>query len=146
MKQRAKQLFQAHKILQAFVVTMTIAVVFHLSAIFITAFIKRDITYINPMEFLGLAAVFPNYRESAAAAVIGWLVIAGVFGTVLYLSVHYNVYLSLIKESKVGKRFTKKKPGDAFMPTHILNKEHTSQAPNSELPILSTSITGSNET
>ena len=104
MKIFQSELFR--KGIQALVITMSLAVIFHLCIVTITSIIKHDVSYLNPLDFLGLSIVFPQYRESHAAAAAGWLALTSLFFGVLYIGFHYHLYVSIIKESRVGQKLS----------------------------------------
>jgi hypothetical protein len=105
LKTRIFARFPARTLFQSLLTTIAIAATFHLFIVSIVAVIKRSISYINPLDFLGLSTVFPEYRTSRIAALGGWLILMGVFFGVLYVTIHYHLYLSIIQESKMHKRF-----------------------------------------
>lgn len=89
------------KIWQALLITMAIAATIHLCIVGLVALVKQSVSYINPLDFLGISYVIPQYRESSMAALIGWIILVSLFFGVLYASIHYQFYLSIIRESKV---------------------------------------------
>lgn len=96
----------AKKIWQTLLITLSLAACFHLIIATITAIIQQNLDYLNPLDFLGLSAIFPQYRTSAVAAAGGWAILVAVFLVIFYISLHYHLYLSIIRESKVGKKIT----------------------------------------
>ena len=127
MKYLSTDNIPTRKIVQAFLITMTVAVVFHLVVVSITAIIKRHISYLNPLDFLGLSIVWPQYRDSPVAAFSGWMVIFVIFGVTFYLTTHYHLYLALIRETKVGKKFTQ-----------VTNKLQSKSKPNAKSSLVAT--------
>ncbi len=89
------------------VITFAFAAMCHLLLVAVVALAKRDMGYLNPLDFLGISILFPEYRESKMVASIGWAALSLLFLTILYLRVHYHVYVAIIRESKVGRRLTK---------------------------------------
>jgi len=61
------------------VFTMFVAAVFHLSLIFLFAIIRKNISLINPLDFLGIGIVYPNLKNSDLALLIGWLMLVLLF-------------------------------------------------------------------
>ena len=99
------------KIFNALVVTFAFAAMCHLLLVTVVAIIKQDISYINPLDFLGVSIMLPQYRESTKVAAGGWLVLSLLFLTILYIRVHYHLYVAIVSESRLIKelaRTTKK--------------------------------------
>ena len=88
------------KVLEAFAITITIAGVVHLIAAGITAIIKHHISYINPLEFLGLSYLFPQYINSFKATVICWIILIIIFTCVLIIAINKHIYISIIRERR----------------------------------------------
>lgn len=97
----------AAKAFNAMVITFAFAAMCHLMLVAFVAVAKQDMGYLNPLDFLGISILFPTYRESRMVAGIGWLALALLFLTILYIRIHYHVYVAIIRESKVGRRFSK---------------------------------------
>lgn len=93
------------KLVQSLLITIAIAATIHICIVGIMALVKQSISYINPLDFLGISYVIPEYRESRTAALIGWLVLLSLFGGVLYVSIHYHLYLSVIRDSRMHQKF-----------------------------------------
>jgi hypothetical protein len=92
---------------QTLLITMAAAATFHLIIVAITAGYKHDMGFLNPLDFLGLSVVFPQYRNSQTAAGFGWLALTALFFGILYIGFHYHLYLAIIRDSKVVKQITK---------------------------------------
>ena len=95
------------KIFNALVVTFAFAAMCHLLLVTVVAIIKQDISYINPLDFLGVSIMLPQYRESTAVAAGGWVALSLLFFVVLYIRVHYHLYVAIIRENKLRDRITK---------------------------------------
>ena len=83
----------------ALVTTLALAAVFHLLLVAVVALAKRYMSYLNPLDFLGISILFPDYRYSMVASGIGWFVLAILFFTILYIRIHYHLYVAIIRES-----------------------------------------------
>lgn len=94
------------KAFNAMVITFAFAAMCHLLLVAVVALAKRDMGYLNPLDFLGISILFPAYRESKMVAGIGWAALSLLFLTILYLRVHYRVYVAIIRESKAGQRLS----------------------------------------
>ena len=90
----------------ALVITFAFAAMFHLILVAVVSLVKHDMSFLNPLDFLGVSILYPHYRNSQLWAGIGWTTLAVLFFTVLYLRIHYHLYIAIIKESVVGKKFT----------------------------------------
>ncbi len=99
-----KENFQ--KALNALVVTIAFSAICHLLLVSAVAIIRKDISYVNPLDFLGISILLPQYRESAMVAAIGWLALIILFFVILFVRVHYNVYVSFIRESPLAALVT----------------------------------------
>lgn len=91
------------KVVYAVVMTLAVAASFHLLLVTVMAIVKQSISYINPLDFLGLSILWPQYRESTEVAAIGWLVLIALFGVILYIRIHYKLYVAIIRETKVAQ-------------------------------------------
>ena len=101
------------KAFNAMVITFAFAAMCHLLLVTIVALAKRDVTYLNPLDFLGVSILFPHLRNSLLVTAIGWLILALLFFAVLYVRIHYHLYVAVIKErkdklSKTTKELSKK--------------------------------------
>ncbi len=94
----------AKRVLNAVIVTLAIAATFHLTLVSIMAVYQRTMAYLNPLDFLGVSILLPEYRDSRIAAGIGWLILIMLFGAVLLVRARYHVYITIIKDSRVGTR------------------------------------------
>lgn len=97
------------KIFNALIVTFAFAAMCHLLLVFAVSVIKRDISYINPLDFLGVSILLPQYRESAAVAAAGWLTLIALFFMVLYIRHHYHIYVAIVSESWFMREIQKTK-------------------------------------
>lgn len=95
------------KAINALVVTFAIAALFHLTTVTAVAIYQHSLSYLNPLDFLGVSILFPQYRESRLVAGFGWLVLVMLFFFILLIRVRYHVYVALMRETKVGKRISK---------------------------------------
>lgn len=95
------------KIFNALVVTFAFAAMCHLLLVTVVTIIKQDISYINPLDFLGVSILLPQYRESTTVAAGGWLALSLLFFAVLYIRIHYHLYVAIIRENKLRDRITK---------------------------------------
>lgn len=94
------------KMFNALVVTFAFAAMCHLLLVGVVALLKRDIRYINPLDFLGISILLPQYRESPLVAAGGWVVLIILFFIVLYIRVHYHVYVTVVT-SRMYERIIK---------------------------------------
>lgn len=90
------------KALIALVATLATAAVFHLTLVSIMAIYKHSLAYLNPLDFLGVSILLPQYRDSRTAAGLGWLTLVILFFCILYIGARYHIYVALIRDSKVG--------------------------------------------
>jgi hypothetical protein len=88
------------KILNALIVTFAISALFHLTLVTLVSLAKRDIAYLNPLDFLGVSILLPQYRNSTLAAGLGWLVLVALFMVILLVRIKYHWYVSFIKENR----------------------------------------------
>lgn len=95
------------KIFNALVVTFAFSAMCHLLLVTVVAIIKQDVSYINPLDFLGISIMLPQYRESTAVAAGGWVALSLLFFVILYIRVHYHLYVAIIRENKFRDRITK---------------------------------------
>ena len=101
------------KAFNAMVITFAFSAMCHLLLVTIVALAKRDVTYLNPLDFLGVSILFPHLRNSMLVTAVGWLILALLFFTVLYVRIHYHLYVAIIREqkdkfSKTTKELSKK--------------------------------------
>ena len=87
------------KAFNALIVTMAVAASFHLALVTFVAVIQRDISYVNPLDFLGISILLPEYRESMLVATVGWIVLIALFFTILYIRIHFQLYVAIIREN-----------------------------------------------
>lgn len=97
MKFITKELIE--KAFNALIVTMALAASFHLALVGFVAIVKADYSYINPLDFLGISILLPEYRESTAVAAGGWAVLIALFFTILYIRIHFQLYVAVIREN-----------------------------------------------
>ena len=95
------------KAFNALIVTFAVAASFHLLLVGFVAIIKADISYVNPLDFLGISILLPEYRESTAVAAGGWVALAILFFTILYIRIHYHLYVAIIRENWLVRTTTK---------------------------------------
>ena len=88
------------KILNALIVTFAISALFHLALVTVVALAKQDMTYLNPLDFLGVSILLPQYRNSQFAAGMGWLVLISLFMVILTVRIRYHYYVTFIKENR----------------------------------------------
>ncbi len=94
------------KIVQAMLITISCAAIFHIILVSITSIIRRDVSYINPLDFLGLSIIFPQYRNMPSVALGGWLALIALYFILLYISIRFNLYVSIIREHPLVKRLS----------------------------------------
>jgi hypothetical protein len=83
------------KLLSVLAFTILVSALFHLAFVGVMAFLKRDISYINPLDFLGVTTAMPQYRDSATATIVGWAVLVVLFFVLYYFYSHFRVYTSI---------------------------------------------------
>jgi len=88
------------KFLNALVVTFAISALFHLALVTLVALAKQDMSYLNPLDFLGVSILLPQYRNSQLVAGMGWLVLITLFVIILLIRIKYHWYVTFIKENK----------------------------------------------
>lgn len=94
------------KIFNALVVTFAFAAMCHLVLVTVVALVKRDISYVNPLDFLGISILLPQYRESTAVAAAGWLALLALFFVILYVRHHHHLYIAIIRENRFATQIT----------------------------------------
>ncbi len=82
------------------VITFAFAAMCHLLLVTVVALAKRNVTYLNPLDFLGVSILYPHFRESMFVTAIGWLILAMLFFTVMYIHIHFHLYVAIIRERK----------------------------------------------
>lgn len=87
------------KILNALIVTFAISALFHLALVTSVALVKRDIAYINPLDFLGISIMLPQYRESQMVAGVGWLILISLFFVILIVRLKYHWYVTFMRDN-----------------------------------------------
>lgn len=103
------RLFSRENLKRAFnalVVTMAFAAMFHLLLVSVAALIKHSMSYLNPLDFLGISILLPQYRDSTVVAAVGWLILSALFFFILYMRLHYHVYVAVVRESRLGVQIT----------------------------------------
>lgn len=88
------------KILNALIVTFAISALFHLALVASVALAKQDMAYLNPLDFLGISILLPQYRNSQLVAGMGWLVLVTLFMITLLVRIKYHWYVTFIKENR----------------------------------------------
>lgn len=100
-----KELFGAY--VNALLLTLSIAACCHLALVTVVAIAERDISYINPLDFLGISILLPQYRDSTSVAIVGWLVLIAFYFIILFVRARYHIYLTLIREHPIHRHLTK---------------------------------------
>lgn len=88
------------KILNALIVTFAISALFHLALVTVVALAKQDMSYLNPLDFLGVSILLPQYRNSQLVAGLGWLVLISLFMVILTVRIRYHWYVTFIKDNR----------------------------------------------
>lgn len=86
----------ATKFLHATILTVYTAGSLHLLMVFIAGIKYGDLSFINPINILGLQLVFPHLAANLTALVVGWLALVGLGLLYLFLLIHYKRYLAII--------------------------------------------------
>jgi hypothetical protein len=94
--------------LNALAATMLIAATVHLSISFIASLVSQNNIYINPIEFLGLGFILPQYLHSTAASALAWAILIGIFFVMFVLHAYLFIAVSIrtgqpLKVFKVGR-------------------------------------------
>lgn len=92
------------KILNALLATIAISAIFHLVLVSVVAIVKRDISYVNPLDFLGISILLPQYRESTSVAALGWIILILLYFGILFIRMHYHLYVAIIRETKLANQ------------------------------------------
>lgn len=92
--------------MQAALITMSAAASFHLILVGVVAILQRDISYINPLDFLGLSIIWPQYRDIGWVALGGWAALLIAYLSVVYISIRFQLYLSVIREHPLIKKLS----------------------------------------
>ncbi len=66
-------------ILVALIATMITSASLHIAIITIKSITNKSISYLDPMEFLGINLVIPDYKYSFWSFMLGWLAILLIF-------------------------------------------------------------------
>ena len=111
MKIIKKEIFT--KAFGGMVITFAFAALCHLLLVVIVSILKRDISYLNPLDFLGVSILYPHLRNSMFVTAIGWVILSVLFFTIMYVRVHYHLYIAIIRDrtdklSKTTKEISKK--------------------------------------
>lgn len=72
------------------------------------AIVKQRLSYLNPLDFLGISMLIPKYRDSLVVTGIGWLILVALFFIFLYIHIHYHVYVAVIREARWRSRLADK--------------------------------------
>lgn len=85
------------------VITFAFAAMCHLLLVTIVAVAKRNVSYLNPLDFLGVSILFPHLRNSMTVTAVGWLILALLFFTVMYIHIHFHLYVAIMRESRIAR-------------------------------------------
>jgi hypothetical protein len=100
-----KEFFGAY--FNALLLTLSIAATCHLALVIAMAIKERNISYVNPLDFLGVSILLPQYRDSTSVAILGWIVLIAFYLTILFIRARYHIYLALIREHPIHRHLTK---------------------------------------
>lgn len=84
--------------LRVLVITMAFFAAFHLLLLVVASVLRADISLLNPIEFLGLSAVWPDLQNIRGGSMLFWMVIVN---TYLMIYMAHAVRL----DRKLAKRF-----------------------------------------
>src|SRR5258708_32120774 len=92
------------KSFKVLLLTITVAAIFHLLIITITAVIKHKLSYVNPLDFLGLNTILPKYENSMTATTMGWSSLVALFCNLHYLYARFYTFKIRIKSYYLTKK------------------------------------------
>ncbi len=96
-----KEYFGAY--INTLLLTLSIVALCHLVLVGVMAIKERNVSYINPLDFLGVSILLPQYRGSTSVAIAGWLVLIAFYLIILFVRARYHIYLALIREGVVRR-------------------------------------------
>jgi ABC-type branched-subunit amino acid transport system permease subunit len=75
-----KKIKSVHQnILVALIATMITSASLHIAIVTVKSITNKNISYLNPIEFLGINLVIPDYKYSFWSFIVGWLAILLIF-------------------------------------------------------------------
>lgn len=78
---------------------MLIAASVHLAVALLSSLVTRKISFINPINFLGLNLIWPRYLDSELATGIAWLFLIGTGITIFLLHGRIKIVFEKLKQT-----------------------------------------------
>ena len=91
-------------VLKSLVVIVFASASFHLILLVVVSIISSDISYISPIDFLGIGYVFPSLVDSKITSLIAWIFLIIIFAVVLYFLARYDYYIKPRKRQVNSKK------------------------------------------